>query len=178
MKRVLVLTALLMLAAGAAFAQASASHDVTITVNSVAVIALNNTGALSFSTSGPALPGDPPAAGAPATDNSKILWYTVVTGTAGKITVQNTGAAIPAGTQLQVVATSVTDHNGAALAGSAQPTVTIDATAKDLVTAIPSCYTGRLGNGAALTYTFSVSDASQLVVGAAATATITFTITG
>ncbi len=173
MKRVCAILALLMLGSLTAFAQTD-SHTVTINVIDFAVIALNDTANITFNTSAPALPGDPPGppAGTPATDATKRLWYTAVATTTKRITVNCGATTPPAGTTLAVVASSVEAGAGTA---SAQRTIT--AVAQDLVTAIPSVATGRTGSdGAALTYSFWVSAPGSLVAGAAAVVTVTYTI--
>ena len=78
----------------------------------------------------------------------------------------------PAGTSLLLEATSVP-----ASSGTAAGQITVDATAKNLITGIGSTATGTGANGAALTYTFSVDDPSALVVGDNKTVTLTFTLT-
>ena len=173
MKKLCAILTLLTLASLAAFAQTDA-HTVTINVIDFAVIALNDTSNITFNTSAPALPGDDPGpvVGTPATDVSKRLWYTAVATTTKRITVNRGATAVPAGTTLAVIASSVE-------AGAGTPSVqrTITAVAQDLVTAIPSVATGRTGtDGAALTYSFWVSNPALLVAGTSAVVTVTYTI--
>ena len=55
--------------------------------------------------------------------------------------------------------------------------VNISNAAANLITNIGSCATGIGVNGAALLYTFSVDDVTQLQVGDTSTVTVTFTLT-
>ncbi len=175
MKKLCILVVLLMVGSVAVFAQATDTHTVTITVATIAVIDLNNTTDVAFSTAAPALPGDDPGppVGLPATDTSKRLWYTTVcaAGLTKKITV-GTDVNVPGGTQLSVQAVPE------ALAGTGS-TVNISATGTaDLVTLIPSVATGRgVADGSALTYRFWVNAPASLVVGAASVVNVLYTIT-
>lgn len=175
MKRNLILAGLLiLLAGGAVFAQTTASHQVTLEVNAVAIIDLNDTGLITLSnTLGAILPGQAPSTG--SQDATKFLRYTVISAGTGLITVQWQGTdRAPAGVELSV------DANVPGGMGTNAGPVTfvdLDATAYNLVENIPSCYTGRaVGNGTNLTYTYTVADPGLLVVGADETVTITYTI--
>lgn len=175
-KRNLLILALLVLAGTAVFAQTTASHPVTLEVNAVAIIDLNDTGAITLSNAlGATLPGDPPSVG--STDATKYLRYTVVSAGSGLITVHWEAAdQAPAGVELSVVA-AVGAGEGTAAAAFTFPDN--DATAGNLVTAIPSCYTGRgATDGANLTYTYAVTDPALLTVGDNHTVTVTYTIAG
>jgi len=175
MKKSLILAGLLILLAGAAaFAQTSADHQVTLQVNAVAIIDLNDTGLITLSnTLGSILPGEEPSTGSTNTD--KYLRYTVVSSGSGLITVhwEATDEA-PEGVELSVDATV---PGGMGSDGGPYTFPDLDATAHDLITNIPSCFTGRApGNGANLTYTYTVVDSSALNVGDSETVTITYTI--
>jgi hypothetical protein len=97
------------------------------------------------------------------TNNSKFLRYTIVaTGSSGLITVQWGGnTAAPAGTSLQVAAAPGAGYG----TGSTWTFVNADATAHNLITAIPSCYTSNGGadlHAVTLTYTLNVTNAALL----------------
>lgn len=175
MKKSLILAGLLvLLAAGAVFAQTTASHAVNLQVNAVAIIDLNDTGAITLSnTAGAILPGDPPTGG--STNTTKYLRYTVVSSGSGLITVHWDAAnRAPTGVELSVDAT-VPGSMGTNAGPYTFPD--LDATAHNLITNIPSCYTGRAaGNGANLTYTYTVVDSDLLDVADDQTVTITYTI--
>jgi len=163
---VVILLALVGLAANAA--TKTATHTVTITVSAIASIAVVG-GNVSLALGGPASPGAAPTDG---TSSTTRLAYTVAgTGNNEVITV-NWGAsdAAPAGTQLQVVATSVGSY------GTAAPQVTISATAQSFITAIPSSATGTAGVPV-LNYTLHVVSPASLVASSTKTATITYTLT-
>ncbi len=173
MRRILVVLALLVVGVVGAFAQTdTAAHNVIMNVVAVAAIDLNSVADITLNTAAPVNAGDPPTG---ETNNTKVLWYTALnaTGLTRRITV-NWGAAdaAPAGTSLSVVAVV---EAGAGTAGAA---VTISNVAQNLVDAIPSVATGRLGSdGAALTYSFNVVTPGSLVEGAGTTVTVTFTLT-
>ena len=174
MKKLLLIVVLLALGSVAAFAQTDA-HTVTINVNTIAVIDLNDDTNITFNTVAPANPGDDPgpAAATPATDTSKRLWYTVVSAAANyRITVNRGATAVPAGTTLAVEATAV--EGGAPVVGG----VTITAVAQDIATGIGSIATGRTAaDGTALEYSFWVDTPASLVAGTSAVVTVTYTLT-
>jgi hypothetical protein len=179
MKRILVVLVLLAVA-GFAFAQIDTdAHNVVITIAPIAAIALDDTVDVTFTTSAPALAGDPPGPTvlAPATDVSKYLFYTAANlGAAERTITVTTSANAPAGTALTVEAVV------AAGAGTDQGVIDIDTAGSYLlIDAIPSVATGRDGpggDGAALTYSFWVATPASLVVGALPTTIIvTYTLT-
>ena len=150
----------------------STSHDVILQVNEIALIDLNNAGSITLTTNAPALGGEDPAGD---TDASKLLQYTslVAAGLTRNITVE-WGAAdsAPAGTSLDVEATSVPVN-----CGTGGVLRTISNVAQTIITNIGSCATGTGANGSELTYTFNVDTVSSLVVGSSSTVTVTFTLT-
>ncbi len=150
----------------------STSHDVTMNVIEVVLIDLNDTSTIVLNTIAPAHGGENPTGD---TDSSKLLQYTslVPSTTTRNITAEwDTGDQAPAGTSLLLVAISVP-----AGCGTAGAQITVDDTAQNIITNIGSCATGTGTNGAELTYTFSIDDVSQLVVGDSETVTITLTLT-
>ncbi len=167
-KKTLVLAVFLAFAGLAANAATTATHTVTITVSAIASIAVVG-GNVTLAVGAPGAAG---AAPTDATSSSTKLAYTVAgTGNNEVITV-NWGAAdaAPAGTQLQVVASSVGSY------GTAAPTVTISSTAHNFITAIPSSATGTAGVPV-LNYTLHVASPGSLVAASTKTATITYTLT-
>ena len=174
-RKLLIVAAVLVLAAAGAFAQVSDTHTVTITITPVQVIDLNDATDIAFTTEAPILPGDPvgPAVGAPATDDTKWLWYTTCTTATSRITIE-TDAACPAGTALQAEATTV-PVGGTAAAGPIDLSGVTAAT--ELIGSIPNGNTGRAaGNGSNVTFSFWVDDPSALVVGAATVINVVYTI--
>ncbi len=145
---------------------------ITITVNEICAIGLNDSLSITLTVS-------PPAAGGQNvqgdTDSSKLLQYTslVAAGVARSITVNWDAAdSAPAGTSLRAEVTSVPSG-----CGSATGEITVSDIAQPLITNIGGCHTGEGTNGASITYTFSVDDISQLHVGDNHTVTLTFTLT-
>ena len=150
----------------------TATHDVTLQVNEIVLIDLNDATAITLTTNTPAAGGDTPLGDSDAT---KLLQYTslVASGLTRSISVQwDVADAAPTGTSLKVEATSVP-----ASCGTAAGLVTISSTAQDIITGIGSCATGTGASGAALTYTFSIDTVSSLVVGDNKTVTLTYTLT-
>jgi hypothetical protein len=173
MKRFTYLIVLFTIAGGLLYGLSdTASHDVTLQVNEIALIDLNSTASITLTTNPPAAGGEDPVGDS---DSSKLLQYTslVATGTTRSISVQ-WGAldTAPAGTSLLLEAVSVPLN-----CGSAAGQITISSVAQNLITNIESCATGIGANGASLTYTFSVDDVNSLVVGDTQTVTVTFTLT-
>jgi hypothetical protein len=171
MKRLIVLSIVFMFIAGIVFADDTAQHDVTLNVLEVCLIDLNSTATITLNTIAPAAGGMDPTGD---TDTSKLLQYTslVPTGDTRYISANWGGTdAAPAGTSLLLEVTSVP-----AGCGTAGAQITLSDTPQNIITAIGSCATGVGANGAALTYTFSVDDVTQLVVGDTSTVTVTFTL--
>ena len=150
----------------------SANHQVTLQINEVVLIDLNDTGLITLSTSAPTNGGEDPVG---STDASKLLQYTsLVAGvTTRSITAAwGGGDAAPSGTSLKLQATSVPVN-----CGTAGAQITLSGTGQNIITAIGSCATGTGANGAEMTYTFSIDDVTSISVGDSNTVTITFTLT-
>ena len=170
-----IIIGLILLLGAASFVMAAsdtASHQVTLQINEVVLIDLNDTGTITLSTSAPTNGGEDPTG---STDATKLLQYTslVASGTTRNITAAwGAGDSAPAGTSLKLQATSVP-----ASCGTAGAQVTLSNSGQNIITAIGSCATGTGANGAELTYTFSIDTVSSLNVGDSETVTITFTLT-
>lgn len=157
-----------------------ASETVTYTLPTMAILDLEGTApALTF-----IVPTEAGSAIEEVTSNTSWINYTsiIASGTTNKVSVALSGAAVPAGTTLKVVAAT---HAGSGNGTYGAPTeaVTLSQTAQDLITGVGSCYTGTGNtNGHQLTYTWSVdADKYETVVAAAAadiTATYTIVATG
>ena len=174
MKRIITICVFIwLLATGTLFALSdTTSHDVTMQVNEIALIDLNNTAAITLTTNNPANGGDDPLGD---TDSTKLLQYTSLAGAAlsRNITAQwGATDTAPAGTSLKLQATSIP-----AGCGTAAAQVTLSNVGQNLITGIGSCATGTGASGAALTYTFSIDTVGSLVVGETQTVTVTFTLT-
>ena len=167
---------LLVLLAGAAigFAQTD-NHDIIIDTTGFAVLELSDNSTITLDVSPPTNPGDVPIGD---TDNSKYLFYTVLTPVASpqSINVEITNNSMPTGTTLTVV---VSDMGGAG--GSAETAVDItDEAAHDIITAIPSTRTGTTaapGSAPRLLYTLGVNPLTIVGTVASTTITVTFTVT-
>lgn len=160
---------LLMFASFAAFGLTdTANHDVTINVNEVASVGLNNTTLITLSTVAPATAGDDPTG---QSDNGKTVQYTSLndTGLSRELQAQ-ISAATPAGTSLSLTAADPGGGNAGTTAG----TVTLNTSAAAIITGIGSYATG--GTGPVLTYQLNVVTVASLVVGASGTVTVTLTL--
>ena len=167
---VLTIMALMIGSVGVFALSDTASHTVTMQVNEIALIDLNDVTAITLTTNAPANGGENVTGD---TDATKLLQYTslVAAGVTRNITVQaDLAVPAPAGTSLKLAAVV---PGGC---GTAAPQVTITNAAQNLITAIGSCATGTGASGAALTYTFSVDTVASLVVGATTSPVITFTL--
>ena len=163
-------------AAGAFAATDSASHDIVLDVQEIAVIGLNDASSITLSTAGTIAAGADPSTAADDTDSSKLLRYTSVvqSGTTHSITVALGATGVPAGTQLAVEATSMP---GAANVGSATGEVILSSTANNLITGIGSTATGTGANGVELTYRYRITDVSAMATDGDATVTVIYTLT-
>jgi len=159
--------------AGVATAQDTASHDVILQISEICVIDVAPAGSITLTLGTVTTGGDTPA---DATNNTKYLQYTslVPSGETRRITAAlDSGESAPAGTALRVQASGISGNEGTP-AGQ----ITLTDSATDLVTGIGSCATGTgATDGAQLTYTFTVTDFSQLEVTAGSTVTVTYTLT-
>ena len=153
---ILILVALL---AGAAlgFAQTTDQHDITFDVSGFGVIDLSDDTAITLTVSPPTNPGDPPTGNF---DNSKRLFYTVLTGATYSVNAAITGGGTaPTGTHVEVVVDDFGTTSGTAAAA-----YTLDAVAGDVITAIASTASGRVAvtNAPRLTYTLVVDTPGSL----------------
>lgn len=180
MKRILVLLALLALVTVGVFAQtANDNHTITIDIQPIAAMELENGVNIDFTTTAPVNPGDPvgPPVGTPQTGADRLFYTALNAGAFTRhITVQ-TDVAVPAGTTLTVAPTVNAGAGNAAVAsltfsnaGATPATVLVDT--------IGSVATGRTAgtSGTGLAYEFWVSNASALVA-AQTVVTVTYTLT-
>jgi hypothetical protein len=171
--RKLVLTiAIIALVGGTAFAQTF--HDVTMNISSISRLGLSSGATIILNIDTATTVGDDPDSD---TDVTKYIQYTVVNNlsTVRRITVQRTAGSVPAGCGLTVQASAPTTVNR----GTSSGLVTVDNTARDLITDINSCATGfGATSGSNLTFTLSVTDVELLDTdNTGASATLTYTIT-
>jgi hypothetical protein len=171
-RKILIVTAILALVGGAAFAQTA--HDVTMNVSSISRLGLSDTGTVTLDINTATTAGDIPD---PDSDSGKYIQYTVVNNlsTVRRVTVQMTAGAVLAGCSLSVQATEPTTVNRGDSAGA----VVVDGTARNLITNINSCATGYgATDGSNLTFTLSVTNVEALDTdNTGASATLTYTIT-
>ena len=155
------------------FAQTQDTHPVTINLSGIAVVSLVG-GNLSLSVTSAGTGGQPPQ---DDTDNTCYLQYTscISIGQTRTLNVAwGAGDSAPAGCLMRVTITP----SGGAGEGSSSGQRTISGSAQTVVTGITRCATGTSAtDGANLSYTLSVSDATSLVAGESSSATITFTLT-
>lgn len=167
---------------GNVFAQSdNDSHTLTISFPSIELLDIvEGTGgstAITLTVDDATNPGDQFFNSNPS-NSALYLRYTVLTTANKKITVQLTGDAVPANTDLTVVATA--PSGGAGSQGTPQAAVTLDdQNAHDLITAIGSCWTGTgTTSGANLTYELALEGGATAddLVEANTSSTITYTI--
>jgi len=175
MKKSLYIFCFLTLAGAMTFADTNtATHGVTITMQDIALVALNNTTALTVSIA-PTSAGSAPTVGT-ITNNDKYLRYTSVTSsTTRRITVQlNAGDVLPAGISIHLQADAPT--GGLGILGTGTSDVSIGVGAQSLITGIRSGWTGiGATSGSKLTYNLGV-DPATLGETDTTTVTVKFTI--
>jgi len=162
----------------AAFAD-SASHNVSVRISEITLIAING-GDVNLEVTGPVNPGDVATAGDP--DSSTRLFYTSLVSDGGynKITVGAGGDPVPDGTTLSVEASSISATGAGGVAQGAVQVNDIYLSEQDLVRDIGSAYTGTdpATSGAVLTYTLGFGDFTNLrAFSGAANIDVTYTIT-
>jgi len=152
----------------------TASHSVSIEIQEVALLALNNTTLVPLVSQNPAggaggeVEGD--------TDNSKELYYTsVVLGAQTRTITVYSDVAAPTGTTLSVTATPGSATNGGTGAGKTAIPVGSGA-AVAVISAIGSTATGTGAGAASLLYTLDVAATSSLSETAAQTLILTYTL--
>jgi len=166
---------LVVMLAGAAvgFAQTFDTHDIVFDLSGFGVIDLSDATDITLTVSPPTNPGDPPTGNS---NNSKRLFYTVLTDTTYSINAAITGGgSAPSGTHVEL---DVDDFG--ATSGGAAATYTLDAVAGDIITGIASTASGRVAvaNAPRLTYTLVVDTPASLDTTDDATSlTVTLTIT-
>lgn len=177
LRTILIISLLSVLCVSVMYAASdTATHDVTMNVNEVVLIDINNTGTLTLNTTAPANGGEDVTGQTDST--SKLLQYTslVGSGTTRNIQVSWSGAldgACPAGTHLEAEAITVPGGCGSAVAGG----VTVSAVDQNIITTIGSCATGTGASGAQMEYRFVVDTVSSLVVGDTKSVRLVFTLT-
>jgi hypothetical protein len=171
-RKLFVVIAIFALVGGAVFAQTA--HDVTMNVSSISRLGLSSGATVVLDINTATTVGDVPDSDA---DASKYIQYTVVNNlsTVRRVTVQLTAGSVLAGCALTVQATEPTTVNRGDSAGL----VTVDGTARNLITNINSCATGYgATDGSNLTFTLSVTNVEALDTdNTGASATLTYTIT-
>ena len=154
MKRILVILILLAVAGFSFAASATATQNIDIVIGQVLLVAIVPTVNPITLTNGAA------AAGAQLsgdTDASTRLRYTVSSAAVCRVTA-GLSVAAPAGTRLDLTATMGTGGSGAGAQGTSAGVKTLTLVATDIITAIPSCYTGtNVGDGALLTYDLAIT---------------------
>ena len=173
MKSLILTASLVLFLAGFAAAQTdTASHNVTMVVDPIAVIGVAG-GNITITVAAPDNGGETPAN---PTDTTCYVQYTstVASGLTRIITAEWGAADVaPAGCSLLVLATPSGGTNEGITGGQQ----TISNSAENVITGIGSCATGTGGtDGAQLTYTLSVDTLTSLVAGESQTATLTYTL--
>ena len=154
----------------------TASHDIIMNVNEVAMLKVNDSSMISLTVVAPNEGGEVPVL---VSNTTKMLQYTsvVAVGATRKITAGWASGSSPKGTKLNVTATSPIGGNKRGI-GTSYDFINLSAGAGNVVTGIGSCATGfGGGSGASLTYTLSVEDPELLEAGESKTVTVTYTMT-
>ena len=171
MTGLLVLVAFLVVGVGSVFAQ---SHDVTINIDAVALLAVDEPGTeVVLSTVAPLLAGDPVT----GSSDDKAIFYTVLAPAGSPYRIEAELDALPAIGLAGDIAISLNAVPGAGN-GTNEGPVTLTTAGQPIITAIGSTVTGRNpATAPLLTYTLVVNDVSNLAVGDTDTVLVTLTIT-
>jgi len=158
--------------AGVSLAADTENQSITMNIGEACVLDVTSA-AITLAISAPGTGGATPA---DATDNTSYGQYTsIVAGSAKRALSAKWGASdvAPAGCSLKLEVTSVT-----AGCGTAGSQITMTATAQNIVTSIGTCATGTgATDGAQLTYTLTVDNATLLDAAGDKSATVTLTLT-
>jgi hypothetical protein len=159
--------------AGMAFAAATATQTVTMTIGAISVLGTTgNPAALAV-----VAPGTAGATPANPSSNSTYAQYTSTVATGVTRRLQANWAvsdAAPAGCTLLLTATPAVATNQGTTAGQ----ITMSSTAQNIVTGIGSCATGTTAtSGAQLAYVLSINTLTSILAGDNHTVTITITLT-
>lgn len=172
--------AILLLSVAQVAGQSSDDHDVGLTIPQIALLDIEpNIANITLSLTPPSEAGRPLTVGAAGTNNSKWLNYSSAIAPAAPartVTAQVTSGAVPNGLNLLLQASSYSG-GGAGTTGSPVGQVTLNNTAKTIISGIGGSYTGNgANNGHRLTYTLAISDYAQLNYSQSTNLQITFTI--
>ncbi|MEI7523343.1 MAG: hypothetical protein WCJ95_03390 [Mariniphaga sp.] len=178
MKKFLFMLAVAGLMAG--FSGKSAAQD-TNTADDALSLTLPEIKVLDLPTNGITLLFVAPEAGSPVAavkDTSFINYTSIQTTSTHKITVA-LDSDVPSGTTLNLVAEAHEGTGGGSGYGTMAAEAAISHTARDLITAIPSCWTGDgPENGSKLIYTWSINSGYTAVASTGSrTATYTMILT-
>jgi hypothetical protein len=172
-KRLIIAAVFILFFHSALSAQTQDTHPVTINISGIAAVSLVG-GNLTLSVNSAGMGGQPPQ---DDTDNTCYLQYTscISIGQTRTLNVAwEAGDSAPAGCSLLVTITP----SGGAGEGSSSGQRMISGSAQTVITGITRCATGTSAtDGANLSYTLSVSDATSLTAGESRSATVTFTLT-
>lgn len=160
MKKWSLIAGLMLLVAGMAWAQ-SDSHTVTVTVNEINVLNVDNDVTLTINT---ATPGNDPT---PVSDNTTANLYWTTNANNRKIVVR-AGASLPSGITLTVAAQNITKNSGSGNPAAAG-TVSLSTTDQDFITGA-----GKSAAQCDLNYTASATVDADITSNAI---TVTYTIT-
>jgi len=157
----------------------TAKHDVTITVDEVALMRVLTSDAITFGVGQPATGGDAPAVkGTP--DSSKYLQYTsIVEKQQIRTVTAETSESIPTGLLLKLTADDVSSGKGTNK-GTSAGQVILNKDAQVILDKIGSCYTGTgAKDGSNLTYVLEVDNDNMgdLTGDDDIKVTVTFTLT-
>ena len=173
----LMIISLCVLGLGPLFAATdNATHDITITINEVVKVDLDDATVVNLTTITPVVGGDPVLG---TTDATRYLQYTslVASGTTRNVTAALDALPAFAVGALHIELTAT--PSGGANEGAGSGAVSLTTVAADIITGIGSCATGTaLGaDGANLSYELVIDDPTLLNVTDTDTVQVTLTLT-
>lgn len=173
----LILMVSLLLLSNIAHAQSNVdSHNITISINEIALIDLNNDDAMTFAVLPPLLAGNIPRI-TPQYSISKRLFYTSIIpslGSTRKVTVKS-DPKLPDGIKLEIAA--IPPLLGMGNCGQSTGYINLSTTEQDILYNIGSCWTGRI-IGSILIYKASIDETSfASIFNQTATVSVVYTLT-
>jgi hypothetical protein len=173
MKSLLIGLVILALVSVGAYAQTTASHDVTMNVASITRMGLDATTTITLDLDSAAITAAGATTGSDSALDAHYLRYTVVTtgATPRHVTANISAGTVLGGTSLVINANPTGTNEGTGA------TITMTGVAQTLISGILSCATGVAAtSGAPLDYTLNATNVTLLNAGDTSTVTILYTI--
>ncbi len=164
---VIIILSVLLLSAANAFAgdDNQKTHSISINIPEVALLNLEGGSSISLSPTAPTEAGGAFDFSTAVNSDIWVNYSSIISGQASRnVTVQITSGTVPAGLTIKLKASEYSAAGGGGKGTFGKPTgeVTIDNTAKNVITGVKSCYTGTgVKNGHNLQYALELDSNSK-----------------